>query len=96
MALGPEVKVRGFFMRLIRAVADLRPRCIAIALSLIRIMGCAIRPGQDMWVFAATATSAGASGLGSVSGIPFMRRTSRRTLCGAWNNVAVSEPNSNR
>jgi hypothetical protein len=43
MALGrgrAEVKVRGFFMRLIRAVADLRPKCIAIALGLIRIIGC--------------------------------------------------------
>jgi hypothetical protein len=47
MALGPQVKVRGFFMRLIR-VADLRPRCIAIALGLIRIIGSAIRPSQDM------------------------------------------------
>jgi hypothetical protein len=35
-------------MHLIKAVADLRPRCIAIALSLIRVIGCAIRPGQDM------------------------------------------------
>jgi len=39
------VKVRGFFMRLIRVVADLRPRCIVITLGLIHIMGCAIPPG---------------------------------------------------
>jgi hypothetical protein len=63
-------------MRLIR-VADLRPRCIAIALGLIRIIGSAIRPSQDMLSrFSLLRQPAQCQWLDSVGGIPFMRRTS--------------------